>query len=134
MNLNEWTVNYIKHRNLLHKSMIELIIVNDHEILTKNSYGDHHYYINDELDGSILEKVGQGHISVICLNKKPNIDFLAKNWDKLISNPTLCFIFANPDINQRWIIIPKTHDLVTERSALKRGLKSLFDSVEEVHG
>ena len=52
---------------------------------------------------------------------------------KLSSLPMLSIYFVNPNSSteKKWIIYPFTHSKITEHSALKLGLMTLFESVEE---
>ncbi len=58
-----------------------------------------------------------------------NTTFVVANWDKLSNLKGLCIYFVNPKLNEKWLLYPFTHNQITERSALKRGLESLFSMV-----
>ena len=68
----------------------------------------------------------------ICLNSSENFSFLTKNWDKFTDLKKLAVYFVNPfsKTEKKWIIHPYTHSKITEKSSLKQGLKSMFDTVE----
>jgi len=72
--------------------------------------------------------------SVTCYNTIQNFEFLIKNWDALVRfkrNFSISFVNPFSRSEKRWAIFPTTHDMVTERPALRRGLKILYDTVEE---
>ena len=70
---------------------------------------------------------------LICYNTKENLNFLIKNWEVLVKfKRNFCIMFINPfsKTEKKWAIYPATHDLITERSALKLGLEVLFSTVD----
>ncbi len=77
------------------------------------------------------EKIKSGSVAIVTLNKSENVDSLFSSWQSLIKNPRLMVFFVNPksSADQKWVIIPATHELITENSVLKRGLYSLMESV-----
>ena len=136
--LKEWLVNYIKNRDILLKS-IESINEKSREwdVVVKTKKGGGRYYIvMPDLDdfGKIAEKLDDQTITLVVLNKKKNLDILIENWGKITHNPQFCVIFVNPksELEKKWIVFPHTHEKVTEKASLERGLKSLFQTVDAV--
>ncbi len=136
--LKEWLVNYIKNRDILLKS-IESINEKSREwdvVVKTKKGGKRHYIVMPELDdfGKIAEKLDDQTITLVVLNKKKNLDILIENWGKITHNPKFCVIFVNPksELEKKWIVFPHTHEKVTEKASLTRGLKSLFQTVDAV--
>ena len=76
----------------------------------------------------VVEK-SQGSSGLVVLNLKKNVDAVIANWDKLAKLKGLCIYFVNPNLNEKWLLYPYTHDQITEKPALRRGLESLFSMV-----
>ena len=131
--LSEWAVEYIKNKDLVQKRLVN-IETTESLIICKYKAGEGTYFIEPTLSEKVLAEIKEEECTVVCLNKKENLSILIKNWERFAKFKKLCFIFVNPLINERWIIFPYTHNLITEYSSLKRGLQSLFCSVEEVNG
>jgi len=76
----------------------------------------------------VLQKAA-GSAGLVVLNTKKNVDAVLANWDKLAKLKGLCIYFVNPKANEKWLLYPYTHDQITEKPALRRGLESLFSMV-----
>ena len=131
MKLKEWVLHFVKNKAAFD---VEDVIVEetDDEVMMKKSSGNKHFIIKDELDDSILdviEKIKGDVIVVVTLNKKINVGWLVKKWNELIKFPQLSFMFVNTETSEKWALFPKTHDLITEKASLKKGLISLFEGV-----
>ena len=126
--LLEWTIFYVKNKDIIRKE------IKDYKIL-KNyidfDYGNrkHTYYMQPTLDEETIKLSENGITTIVCLNKKENLNFIVSNWDKLTKNKTFSIIFTHPKLNQRWIIYPYTHNSVTEKASLKLGLQTLFEQI-----
>jgi len=129
--LKEWIVILLKNRDVMHKSILSFEEVGDDFIVHKDA-GDILFFIRPVLsDIGFLDTIS-GQAGLVVLNTKKNLDFLVFNWSKFASVKGLCVYFVNPSVDDKWLLYPFTHDQITERSALKRGLLSLFESVPEV--
>lgn len=126
--LLEWTIFFVKNKDIMKRE------IKDYKIL-KNyvdfEYKDrkHTYYMYPELNDEAITVSEKGITTIVCLNKKDNLNFVVKNWDKLTKNKTFSMVFVHPTSNQRWIIYPYTHNSVTEKSSLKSGLQSLAEQI-----
>jgi len=128
--LREWTLVFLKNRDL-YKQEIERIEKLDGDFVVHKKNTRTRFMIRPELDdvGEVARE--DGALSVVLLNRQKNVDAVAKGWDKIKDKPNLCIFFVNPLANEKWMIFPKTHDLITEREALKKGLESLASAVPE---
>jgi len=136
--LKEWLVNYIKNRDILLKQ-IESITEKSKEwdVVVKTKTGGEQYYIvKPDIDNfdEIVKKLDDSTITLVVLNKRKNLDVLIENWDKVKHHPKFCIIFVNPnsELEKKWIVFPHTHEKVTEKASLIRGLKALFQTVDPV--
>ncbi len=132
MDLVEWASAFIDNLNMFRKDLEKKVITGNEIRCTYKSKGEHKYIIVPELKKEILEKVKNGMITLVCLNTKENLVFMINNWQDLIKNQKLKVIFANPKLNLQWCLIPYTHNMISDSSSLKLGLKSIFESVPEV--
>ena len=126
--LIEWTIQHVKHRDLMKKTLVDYKILKNY-ISFEFKDKTHMYYLHPELDDSVLSELKNEHLTFVCLNTKSNVSFLVNNWEKLIGYPKLNFIFADPATNQCWILVPNIHDRISERKKLKSGLISLYESI-----
>lgn len=124
----EWIIYYAKNKDIIKKEIKEYKILKNYvEFECKDK--KHIYYACPELNEEIIEKSKDGWVTVVCLNKKENINFTVSNWERLIKNPKFSMIFVNPVSHQKWIIYPHTHNKITEKSTLKLGLETMASEV-----
>jgi hypothetical protein len=126
--LLEWTIFYVKNKDIIKKEIKDYKVMKNY---VEFEYKDkkHVYYAYPELNDEIFEKINEGFVTVVCLNKKENINFTVKNWEKLVKNPKFSMIFVHPKSSSKWIIFPHTHDKITEKSTLKLGLETMAAEV-----
>lgn len=132
MNILEWTSVFIDNIDSFRKDIKKKEICGNEITCVSGSKGALKYIAVEKLEESVLSKIKEGNIILSCLNTKENLSFVTKNWDEFIKNKNLKIIFANPELNVQWSLIPYTHNLISEPKTLKLGLKSIFDSVPEV--
>jgi hypothetical protein len=137
--LREWTHNYLKNKDILHKRISTITDKGDY-ILVKNKDETHIIVIVKEKISEIgpvldlFKKYEKKHkaqkLTLVLYNSKKNLDLLIKSWKKLIEFPTLTLIFANPEVNDKWVISPAIHNRIADPKNLKQGLLSMFQNVE----
>lgn len=94
--------------------------------------GDVLFLVRPELvDVSELRSL-VGKAGLVVLNSRANLDFVISNWQTFAALKELCVYFINPMVNEKWLLYPYTHNQITEKNALKRGLFSLFGIVPAV--
>lgn len=132
MDLKEWMLEYVKHRDLFRKAIQKIEDKGSEVIVTyKNNY--EHVIIGPKLSEAIAKLDDKKNMSIVTLNSKENLDVLISNWQKLVGFVGLTIYFVNPDstTEQKWIIRPHLHNKVADDDALKPGLLSMFSMVEE---
>lgn len=129
--LIEWTIRYVKHKDLFSKKLIDYKILKNF-IEFKFKHKEHVYYIYDELSSQVLDLLKDSWITFIVLNKQKNVQFLLDNWKNFSKFEKLNIYFVNPNTNQNWIIYPNTHEKITSEKSLKPGLMTLYNSIQTI--
>ncbi len=131
MDTKEWTELFIRNKDVVAK---KLVSIDDRGDSFECTYKDARrtYLIREDLSDEIIPFASRLDLSIVCLNKRKNVSFLAKHWDIFVQNRTLMIIFSNPATNSKWIINPSVHDSVAGRSNLSAGLMSLASAIDEV--
>lgn len=120
---------YLKSRDAVSQSIVNIDDLGNEFVIHRAS-GDTLFLMRSELSdiGEILEKV-KGQTGLVVLNTKRNVDFVIANWVEFAKCEKLCIYFVNPVSNEKWLLYPHTHDQITEKVALRRGLEALFAEV-----
>lgn len=142
--LFDWTFHFIKNKDIVLRK-----IVNIEEYINQNyvfvEYKDKKMvylvvpFVDDfdKVWGELQEfkkKTESDASCIVMFNNKENLDKVVEKWDVIDKDPKFQLIFSNPFsvTDKRWIIFPYTHSRITEASALKSGLKSLFNVVDPI--
>ena len=120
MDLKSWFIQYMKYRLAFGEK--ETNIIDDDNAVIIN--GDK-YEIQETLN-----KITQN--SIVCLNKRENVEFLVENWDKFSDNKNQKIYFVNTKTNDKWVISPYLHSKLTSPKTLKKGILTLFESTPEM--
>jgi hypothetical protein len=132
MELKEWIVQFVKHRDIFRKSIEKIEEKGSEVIVTyKNNY--EHILISPILTDAVPKLDDKRNMSIVTLNTKANLDSLLTNWQKLVQHASLTVYFVNPEsqTEQKWIIRPHMHSKIADEDSLKPGLVSMFSMVEE---
>lgn len=119
MELENWTIEYVKARNAVRRTLKEHSVQGD-EITFTHKHKVHHFLLSPVLRVPEARDV----YTVVCLNTKQNIAFLLAHWDAFLQN-NLFVLFANPAMNASWQINPKVHAMVADSETLEQGLASM---------
>ena len=81
-----------------------------------------------------LSWIGEQHVMLVTYNTKANLDSLIDAWGELIKYRNLKVFFINPDsqLEMKWLISPYIHNKICDNESLKTGLKSMFETVDEI--
>ncbi|MFA6073497.1 MAG: hypothetical protein WC758_05270 [Candidatus Woesearchaeota archaeon] len=132
MNILDWAVAYIKYKDSVHGKIKSIDVDNSHdkvEVVFKDETKAT-YLCKDKLEE--LNVSSLKNEKVVCLNKKDNLNWLISNWET-IKDKSCIFLFVNIKQSENWAINPHIHSSVTDKSALKSGLKALFESIPEAN-
>lgn len=128
MNLKEWMTAYLKSRDAIKQEILGLEEQNDTLIVLKQT-GELKIIIKPELAIFDELKTANGPLSIAVHNTKKNVDFLITNWDTFSKAEKLCIYFVNPSTNEKWMLYPHTHNQITEKAALRKGLETMYSEV-----
>lgn len=126
MDLREWTILYVKHKDLLTRQLIGHKEEKDRLVF---EFKDHkmHSYAMEKL---AIPKV-EGKTLVTTLQDKENIDFLIKYWKEFSRLKGLTIVFVNPAKNEKWFIVPHTHSQIADVN-IEMGIRSMAENVSHV--
>lgn len=127
MNIREWLVLYIKHKDLVKRALVSVEEKPDHVVFNFKD-GVVLGYARDALD---LPKGVSGKAIIACLHTPANVEALIKQWKEFSSHPDLTVILANPARNEKVIIHTRTHDSVSDGD-IALGIKALAEGVPYV--
>ncbi|MCF7862228.1 hypothetical protein K9M79_08380 [Candidatus Woesearchaeota archaeon] len=136
LEIKNWVIEYIKHRDLLENSLKEIKEIAPGELLVRKSDSNIQCLIDDNLDNIVNLLENTDHkLMIVVPNKISNLKALRKNWETLSKHRQLKILFVNPDsgTDKRWIIIPYIHNRISDPKTLSQGLKTLFESVEVIN-
>jgi hypothetical protein len=124
MDLAEWTVLYVKHKDLLARKLTGHHVEGAKMVF---DFKDHrmHAYAMETL--SVPEQL-EGKTLITTLQREENIDFLLKNWTAFAKHAGLTVIFVNPSKNEKWFIVPHTHSQIADPD-VELGIRSLAENV-----
>ena len=123
-----------KHRDILTKNIIYIKEELD-RVIVKFKDKEQIFLIRPTADNSLIQEINKDkNINIVMLNSKENLDFLIKNWSKLIKFEKLTIFFINPfsGLDTKWFISPYVHDRICDKDSLKLGLKTMFETVEAI--
>ena len=134
----EWTENFLKNKDILTKKIVSIDRNKDgFDLFIK--YKDREQYVSVVVElknlDSIINKINNTpYFTIVALNSKENFEILLKSWKRLVDFKFLSIIFVNPfsGLDKKWIIFPYTHHRICDESSLELGLKSMFDTVEQI--
>ncbi len=128
MSLKEWISAYIKYKDSINKKIENITETTDGIKVNKKTGEIEEYVCKEDLTQLNSENIKEQKI--VTLNKKINVDWLLKNWDVLKETKTT-IMFVNTKKSEHWAIHPKMHSSITDKSAIKPGINTLFESITE---
>ena len=136
--LKRWVIELLRARDVVKQDILDFED-RDSGFIVKRKSGDQLVLIRPVLDdfAGILSSVSGNKVALIVLNKKSNVEALIKSWDRLRNEKDLCIFFVNPSRppgDDKWLVFPYTHELVTDKKSLKLGLMALYESVGKYNG
>jgi hypothetical protein len=128
--LLEWAQAYLLHRDLF-KKQIASISKHEHGFtITKKDGSSKECYVKDLLDDTLLPLL-KDHTLVVNRNKRENLDWVIAHWARLSALPGLKIIFANVEKNEKWVLLPHSHDKIADPESLNQGLETMFGTIPE---
>lgn len=130
--LMEWSTRYAKHRDIYERRIVE-IKEDDNKLIIKRKEGILSYLILPVLNKNDLKGFGKKeNITIVTFNTMKSFEELVTNWHLYADYPDLVIMFINPKSNleKKWLVKPCIHQLVCDDIALRKGLRSIFETVE----
>jgi hypothetical protein len=129
MDLKEWTVHYIKQKDLIKGDLISFKEEDNRIVCTYKEGVKATYYFDDNLDlKKIKDTKHEETCFFVCICNEHDFKILADNWDLFKARPNLTFIFLNPTIAEKWVIKPWVHAKIADPATLKQGLRTMYDT------
>jgi len=130
--LKEWAIDYVKSRDAMQKTILSIDEQGD-DFVVKRSGAEDFFLIRPvfaDVEGVVSK--GDASVGLVVLNTRENLSSVISGWDKLCRMKGLKIYFVNPKASgdKKWLLAPYTHERISDRSALKKGLESLFSMVE----
>lgn len=139
MFLSEWIVQFLKHKDLVHRRIVHVDTSGNEKCDAIVTYRDKETCV---LCGSMLKGIAsklmnfdkKSSLYVCIINSKENVTFLLSQWEFFVEFVDLTICFVNPFTNgaKRWILKPFVHNKISEGESLKTGLMSLFEGVTSI--
>jgi hypothetical protein len=129
--LTEWTIDFIKNKNSF-LNTLKKIEKNKEEFDLKVIYQDKEEYILIEPENKISELNKEKNIILFLFNTKENINLLIENWKKFTEYDKLTIYFVNMFslADKKWVIKPHFHSKISDEKFLKKGLSSIYSTVD----
>jgi len=131
--LKDWIIEYLKSKDLMTRQITAIRTDSQEaDAVVEGTLKSQFVIVQPQLDLSRLQSLKDKHAVLVTTNTKENMEFLISHWDEAVQFPHLSIYFVNPNssLDKRWVIFPATHDRITERNALRKGIESLFATVE----
>jgi hypothetical protein len=127
--LKEWTVQYVKHRDLTQKKIVKIEEKKGDVLEVQYKDKTVKYHVIDSADIELLKSISNNeHKAIVCPNSEENFRFLIKNWSKLSTIGNLSIIFINMKTHEKWQINPKVHSMIADPESIEQGLRTMYDT------
>ncbi len=136
--LKDWTLTYIKNRDILHRKISTVADKGDYFLVTNADESHVVIVVKDSINDFAalivrlreLEKLHSAtKLTLVVYNTEKNLNHLMLHWKELLTLATLTVIFVNTATNEKWLISPYVHHKIADPESLELGLKSLFESI-----
>lgn len=125
MQLREWMVLHVRHRDAFARKLSEVREEADRVVFSYKD-GDVFGYAYEQ-----LRVPPAGRALVVTLQRKENVDELIRNWELYAKNPELTIIFVNPARNEKWSIKPALHAKIAEDN-VEPGIRAMAAEITHV--
>ena len=142
--LFEWSFQFIKNKDIVARKIVKIEeYLNQGYIFVEYKDRRGVYYIVpfisdfDKVWNELQEfkkATNSTDSCIVIFNSRENLDKITEKWSVVDKDQKLQIIFSNPfsTLEKRWSIMPYIHSKITEASALKQGLKALFETVDPI--
>jgi len=133
--LKEWFIAFARSKDILARQ-IESVEENveSWDVIVKEKARTRFVLIRPSLEvwDDILPRLNGDHVTLVVLNTSKNLDAVIVKWAELVKHQKFVIAFANPYslTDKQWQVYPATHDRITERRVLRKGLEVMAANVE----
>ena len=133
-----WFIRYIKNKDIMFKKIKNINIKDNNITITNNDNSEIKNIVcatSKDYNTVLCHIIKQNsNIGLIMLNNKTNLNNILNSWNDLTKIKHLTIYFINPfsTLEKKWVINPRTHSLFCDSNVLELGLKTLFESVDEI--
>lgn len=133
--LKDWAKKYFKNRDLNERKVAEIVDQEDGMKIKYKDSSSADIFCNISLEAlrKDLAKHTEKSFGVV-LNSSENIDYLQAQWGYFEGVAGLCIFFINPFSSKdtKWSMFPHTHSMISEKSAISKGIKVIASSVDKI--
>src|SRR3989344_828918 len=115
MNLKELALNFVKSRNAFTKKF-DRIREEENIIKAESSEEKEYFCVFEELpELSIIRDLPDksDKTTLITLNTKENFNKILDYWEFLAHEKRIFLVFVNPSANDKWVLHPASHNLIS---------------------
>ncbi len=132
--LLEWLERYFENRKVMDRSISS--ITTDDTILTleKKDGTKKVYHIIPSLKDADISQYVQAQHTIVTVNTSENLSVVVSDWKGLSNVRHFSIMFVNPfsRMEKKWVVFPATHHMISEGKGIKKGLQTLFETVEPI--
>lgn len=133
MTLKQWTINFVKNKDLFLKSLKDCEEESENKLVFHFKDKDQKYLLVETLDDSSIEFLkDKTSKRIVCQASMANRDFLIKHWKDFSSDTDLSIIFVRLVDHAKWLINPHVHSKICDDEALKTGLESMYSAAFQI--
>ncbi|MFP4118311.1 MAG: hypothetical protein ACLFTR_05310 [Candidatus Woesearchaeota archaeon] len=126
--LRDWAVGFLKHKDTFRNNLKD-IENTENGFIAHFKDKDERYIIQENLDFENIPK--NENVCFVTLNNQKNFNKLLAEWKIIVMFKHLTIIFVEKIADgKHWVVNPHIHDRISDKSSLKPGLKSLFESAK----
>jgi len=127
--LKEWALNYFRYRKSAMGEDYEIVDAGEDRVELRHKDATELVLCTESLG-----KPGKfiGKLTIVTLNKSPNVEFLTKNWKDFCIQGLRIYFTDPKNPHQKWVISPLLHSKICEDGNLKASLKSMFSAATQV--
>ncbi len=129
LDLITWAEHYLKARDSFERQLVSLERAEPGLVVT---YKKRELKVVGEEKLTIAAASVRGNVLLVTTQTEANFDVLVKEFSKFTAKDDLTIIFANPTTNEKWIIKPSVHAAVADKTNLKAGLTTMFQTVPTI--
>jgi len=134
--LNKWLTKYLKFRYGFAPQFFD--INNSITKIRVQFIKDHVFCAIGELNNiekviDLIRKIKMNdhikefrYIVMVVLNNRRNVNFLIMNWNIFCAREYVKIMFVNIEKNKVWEIVPYVHNLIADKTNLRKGILSLY--------